>query len=517
MNMKNEKVKKTVAAVLAGAMCFGLVGVRQNVTAKQNIRSDKNEKKDSSDRINISSETENGSEGKFTVAGDAFNEKIASLYEPVYNAETGQMEFSYIYFGSYPQSEVTGEALREEIINADYVNGDAVVDGVRYRRVEKKDAYYTLEQYVEDYMDEWGFSEEDKEKKRETYLKKIRPQFYNWDDGCHYFKYEPIKWKVTKISSGEAALVSENALDAKKYLDGDAWMKDTKESGFIGNVFDEEEKNMLLDVLEEKEEVIEFDEETGIGYKNYITVNRKAVYAFASEFEDYISGIPGMDSDDIAPAYVAKMSDYAFAMGGMQDEGLKGNCRWWLYNTGLRPYKYAYAPWVSDSGICNTDSITETGLKEARYETASNKKYMGVVPKIKVCLTRSNTWESETRLSREDVKHLQGLIEELRGKSTEKVKETMIPHTTETPEQTEGGNSQQPQESEPVHAEYPKGDVNGDFIVNLKDAQLALKAALNLVQLDEDQARRAAVTERSGITVTLKDAQCILKWALNLL
>lgn len=73
-------------------------------------------------------------------------------------------------------------------------------------------------------------------------------------------------------------------------------------------------------------------------------------------------------------------------------------------------------------------------------------------------------------------------------------------------------SSQEPIVSEPVSAEYPKGDVNGD----LEDARLALRAALNLVQLDEEQAKRAAVTAQDGYTVTLKDAQLILRLALNL-
>ena len=57
-------------------------------------------------------------------------------------------DWSYIYFGSYPQSEVTGDALTLENTEDSYdENGDAWVDGRKYRRISKKDVlhdYYCL-------------------------------------------------------------------------------------------------------------------------------------------------------------------------------------------------------------------------------------------------------------------------------------------------------------------------------------------------------------------------------------
>ena len=59
---------------------------------------------------------------------------------PVYNENTDSTKWSYVYFGRYPQNDVTGDDLDERIINANYnKNGDAVVDGVKYRRVESWD------------------------------------------------------------------------------------------------------------------------------------------------------------------------------------------------------------------------------------------------------------------------------------------------------------------------------------------------------------------------------------------
>lgn len=59
------------------------------------------------------------------------------------------------------------------------------------------------------------------------------------------------------------------------------------------------------------------------------------------------------------------------------------------------------------------------------------------------------------------------------------------------------------------------GDVNGDGKVALNDAQLALKAALNLTALTDTQKEAADVNGEKG--VTLADAQLILRYALNLI
>lgn len=41
-----------------------------------------------------------------------------------------------VYFGSYPQKEILGEEITDELRNAVYdINGDAVINGKKYRRL----------------------------------------------------------------------------------------------------------------------------------------------------------------------------------------------------------------------------------------------------------------------------------------------------------------------------------------------------------------------------------------------
>lgn len=66
-------------------------------------------------------------------ASDSAQEPGADIHNP----ENGK--WSYIYFGSYPQTEVAGDDLTDAIKNASYnASGDATVNGVKYRRIYTK-------------------------------------------------------------------------------------------------------------------------------------------------------------------------------------------------------------------------------------------------------------------------------------------------------------------------------------------------------------------------------------------
>lgn len=82
---------------------------------------------------------------------------------PTYNEDTEAGKWDYVYFGRYPQSEVTGSELTNKIKKAVYnKNGDAIVDGKKYRKV----------------------------------------------DG-HYYLYEPIKWKVLSNDGNSLVLLAD--------------------------------------------------------------------------------------------------------------------------------------------------------------------------------------------------------------------------------------------------------------------------------------------------------------------
>ena len=105
----------------------------------------------------------------------------------------GKKKLAYVYFGSYPQTEVTGKKLTKAITGAKYdKNGVATVNGVKYKRISSADATY---------VDTYGDTE-----------------YYNWSGKSYaYFKYKPIKWRVLSYSKGKTLLLSEYGIDCQRY------------------------------------------------------------------------------------------------------------------------------------------------------------------------------------------------------------------------------------------------------------------------------------------------------------
>lgn len=94
-------------------------------------------------------------------------------------------KYSYIYFGSYPQTEVKGSALTDAIINADYnVSGDARVDGEKYRRI---------------------------------YTKRIPYGTFDGTDQYFYYKWEPIRWRVLEKTDEKLLVMADLGLDYVTY------------------------------------------------------------------------------------------------------------------------------------------------------------------------------------------------------------------------------------------------------------------------------------------------------------
>ena len=141
-----------------------------------------------------------------------------------------------VYFGSYPQAEVIpggveytalDSSLRREgdVIVSDSVysalqnasgwdeNNDITLDGAKYRRMKEEDATY-VESFSSSGYYQWG-----------------------GDTDYHYFKYEPIKWRVLHTDRNQVLLLSDVALDDQKYHtkdEGVTWETSTVRSWLNG-------------------------------------------------------------------------------------------------------------------------------------------------------------------------------------------------------------------------------------------------------------------------------------------
>ena len=112
--------------------------------------------------------------------------------------EAGQkVTWDCVYFGSYPQSEITSKdgSIYNALKNATGwdENNDITIGRTKYRRLKGEDAtHYSSNEEVQ----------------------------YNWNGNYktyHYFKYEPIKWRVLNRNGNDAFLLADVALDDQKY------------------------------------------------------------------------------------------------------------------------------------------------------------------------------------------------------------------------------------------------------------------------------------------------------------
>lgn len=259
-------------------------------------------------------------------------EQIHTLSNPQVVSESSlpsgqKVTWDCLWFGSYPQTEVVSEENSEQIAilddrhygyetittsqwsaitEATYDNrGDAVVNGVKYRRIKRSDATY--------------FSDESTTN-------------YSWSDAAtyHYFKYEPIKWRVLSVNGQDAFLMADLSLDDQRYNDSyvsvdwenctlRSWLngyggssnvckKDYRNDNFMDTAFNSSQKEILKKIVVTNDKNSCYGTEGGNDTADTIfLLSEKEVcdtsYGFISE---------GTEWDD---ARRSKCSTYATAMG----------------------------------------------------------------------------------------------------------------------------------------------------------------------------------------------------------
>lgn len=262
-----------------------------------------------------------------------------------------------IYFGSYPQSEITSKdgSVYNKLKNAtSWDNNDTTIDGVKYRRLKGEDA--TQHAYS-------GGSE----------------QYYDWNDDYttyHYFKYEPIKWRVLNKDNNDVFLLSDIALDDQRYNEKWAtitWEKSSMRSwingykasenqpeidysnkNFIDTAFSTAQKNAIKTTKVENRNNIHYGS-AGQGGNDtsdkIFLLSEREVYN-TDDAKKYGFVLDGEVYDE---ARRCKCSTYAYAMGtwrNIEDSECNGNALWFLRSPGGSCYGDVTA--VYDFGRVNS-------------------------------------------------------------------------------------------------------------------------------------------------------------------
>ncbi len=274
-----------------------------------------------------------------------------------------------VWFGSYPQSEVKSTDPVYSALEAETgwdENGDAVVDGDKYRRIKQSDATYV---YPENKI-----------------------AYYQWADAdtYHYFKYEPIRWRVLNIDSdttGNILLLSDIVLDNQFYhadttegCESVTWETSTIRSwlngygstvndlgisyeskNFINTAFSSDEKAAISDT-----NVVNNDNLTsGTAGGNPTTdkvflLSEEEVYRGSAMSHGF--AVSSIVCDE---ARICGASTYAWAMGVFFMKHRQASL-WWLRSPGSIEFSAAY---VDNDGMVNRDGKTvdyySTGVRAA--------------------------------------------------------------------------------------------------------------------------------------------------------
>lgn len=261
-------------------------------------------------------------------------------YDSSYDRETDTTDWSYVSFGNYPQTEVTGEALTDEITGASYDGqGDALVNGVRYRRLARENA-----------TDPENFGEK----------------------SYRYFKWEPLKWRVLDNQGDSLLLIADKGVDCQPFHNAEEavewensdirlWLNGT----FYPAAFSAKEQTAIQEYSAGAAE----GEVPGGGISDkvaLISAEEACSYGFC-EFAK------------ASPCRYMLFSEYANAMGVkcLNGDRDKGRCYWWLRSPCEEKYGHR-ASYVNSSGVVNSP-IVEYGVGD--IVTVKNN---AVIPALRV-------------------------------------------------------------------------------------------------------------------------------------
>ncbi len=273
---------------------------------------------------------------------------------PIYDAWSDTTEWSYINFGSYPQSEVLDSGMIDRISDAEYEYAedswdiaDAWVDGIQYRRV-------SLES-------ESGYGTE-----------------------YHYYKWEPIKWRVMEYDSGNdvLSLVADQGLDCQAYSSTtNPWQSSSLRSWLNGTFY-----SLAFDRSERDSIIQRQVENSGNPYQGIEGSEGTLDNVYLLSMQEMEMPEYGYCSDYSQQSLSRqwKVSEYAKAMGSYtsSQEGIEGNCWWWLRSPGkesgnvARVYQDGQIDTIGNSVSSDSGTVVPA-LQLSTKETGSsrNPKY----------------------------------------------------------------------------------------------------------------------------------------------
>ena len=260
-----------------------------------------------------------------------------------------------VYFGRYPQSEITSKdgSIYNTLKNATGwdENNDITIGRTKYRRLKGEDATYATGEIDDEF------------------------EYYDWNGDYktyHYFKYEPIKWRVLNRNGNDALLFADVALDSQKYNTNyedvtwetssmRSWLNgygasvnqpktDYSRKNFIDSAFTSTQKNAIKTTNVVNNNNIDYGTAGGNNTSDKVFLLSESEVYNTDMAEGY-GFVKDSETDDEARR--SRCSTYAYAMGTYRSYDTEytkynGNIWWWLRSPGIEGnyaaevYKYGW-------------------------------------------------------------------------------------------------------------------------------------------------------------------------------
>jgi len=316
------------------------------------------------------------------------------IWEPLVEKDdslsTGQVTlWACVTFGSYPQTEIVPAAftavddyalraedyledpvLYEALAGADWNGSETEIDGVRYLRLNRENAVS---------------SSADK------------PGHYRWEENTewHYFRFDPIRWRVIGLENGNACLMADRLLDCQPYsvTDGPvtwgtsavrSWLNsypaeenvagiDYRGKGFLDTAFTAEQQEAVLKTRVENQPNNAYGTDCGNDTEDYVFLLSNDE-VFSSDTAARNGFYAGSGYDD--PAKRFRSTLYAKCRGSWWSSvnGYMGNSFWFMRTNGYTRESVTY--------ICDFGYIYQRG-------TISTCDDAGVLPALWIDLDKA--------------------------------------------------------------------------------------------------------------------------------
>ena len=315
-------------------------------------------------------------------------------WEPVVEKDdalpTGQVtEWACITFGSYPQTEIVPTAfsavddyalregdhledpvLYEKLAGSDWNGNETEIDGIRYLRLNRENAVNSASD---------------------------RAGHYRWAEGIewHYFRFDPIRWRIIDLEGGNACLMADRLLDCQPFNAKEgpvswesstlrSWLNsypaeeneagiDYREKGFLNTAFTAAQREAVLKTAVDNQPNRMYGTDCGNHTEDYVFLlsNDEVFSSSAAARNGFYAG---SGHDD--PAKRFRSTLYAKCRGSWWSSvnGYMGNSFWFMRTNGYTRESVTY--------ICDFGYIYQRG-------TISTCEDAGVLPALWINLDRA--------------------------------------------------------------------------------------------------------------------------------